>query len=158
MYVPRDLATKRPAEVVRPEPVTAIIPKVRAVEVVQRPSKRALLKEVRRMERRGEIAWASEVVMVSYRAGGGFAVKVGRIADPPEPMPMWAKILTRIGLVLIGFVLALAAFAAAMSALIGSLLALPWMTILGCLGAVAVLALCTRGGRACCRVVVEVWH
>jgi hypothetical protein len=153
-----DIARKRPAEVVRRETVTAIIPRVRAVEVVRRPSKRALLREVYRMERRGEIAWASEVLCVSYRNGGGFAVKVGRIADPPKPMPMWAKLVTRIGLVLIGFTFALAAFAAAMGALIGSLLALPWMTILGCLGMIALLAMCTRGGRACCRVVVEVWH
>ena len=81
-----ELARKRPADVVGTR--TAIMPIVRHVEIVRRPSKSALLREVRGMDRRGEIGWASPVVRLSYRQGGGFAVKVGRIADPPAPMPM----------------------------------------------------------------------
>jgi hypothetical protein len=142
-----ELARLRPAEVVyRPRPTYGF-------EILRGRTKGEVAKAAGRGVRRGDFASVSEVVAVR---SGGYAAKAVRLRPPKEPIPMWAKILVRIGLVLIGLAVAGALFLFALSALIGSLLALPWLTIVGCIGAILLLLIVTPVGRSAVRVVVDV--
>lgn len=144
---PDGLERKRSAEVVfRPRPTYG-------TEIIRGRTKAEVAKAAGRGVRRGDYASVSEVVAVRT---GGYAAKALRLTPPKEPMPMWAKIMVRIGLVLIGLSMAGALFLFALSALIGSLLALPWLMIVGTLGVIFLVCLVTPVGRSAVRVVVDV--
>lgn len=151
----RELAGKRSAEV-RILPALPIPHASEQMIILRAQSKTELIRRVARGQDQGRYGACSEVLHVSDRLGGGYAVKVVSLVRPSEPLPMWSRILIRVGFVLIGVAVAMAALVAALSALVGSLLALPWAVIGGCAVLVFILGMFSRSARRAVRVIVDV--
>lgn len=126
--------------------------------LIRKKSKAAVLRELKKLQRRGYVFSASELAQFHRRAGGGFGVKVSLAKPLPEPMPAWAKGCALVGTVLSGLAIVVMLVLNALAAVFTAAAALPWGTIIGGMIVVALLLGCTRPGRACCRVIVEVWH
>lgn len=155
--MPREVARLRPAEVVR-RPEQTLVMRPVGTHLVRKRSKAATLRELKRLQRRGYVYSASELAQFHRRAGGGWGVKVALAKPLPEPMPGWAKGVALVGTVLAGLGLVGTLLLNALASLTTAAAALPWGTIIGGAVVVALLLACTKPGRACCRIVVEVWH
>ncbi len=145
---------KREAEIVRMSPLPATV-------MITGATKAEVAKKAGNGVRRGKYGAVSEVLAMR---GGGYAAKATIIerAEPKhrnrnEPLPTWARVLVRIGWSIAGILLALAAVIAALSALVGSLVNLPWMTILGAAAVVLLLLLCFSPTRHAVTVIVKVF-
>ena len=143
----KELEGKRPAEIVRAQNY--------GTEILRGQTRGEVLKAADRGVRRGDFRVVGEVVSIR---GGGYAAKAVRARPLPEPMPMWVKICVRIGLVLMGLAIAGSVLVAALSMLLGSLLALPWKAIGGVALLLLIAAMVTSPGRKCCTFVVKVFH
>ncbi len=137
---------KRSAEIVHMEYLRPPMP----VVMITGKTKQDVARKAGRGVARGQFGSVSEVLPV---AGGGYAAKAYLI---PRPARKSRKFPVRAGLVIAAVASSLSALFFAASALLGALLALPWMTILGALGALALLLLATRPGRSVVRVIVDV--
>lgn len=75
------------------------------VTVLRGRSEAAVLRQLKRLQRRGYIYAASPVSRFHRRAGGGYGVKVSLLRELPEPYPAWAKGIIAVGLSLTGMAL-----------------------------------------------------
>jgi anti-sigma factor RsiW len=110
--------------------------------------------------KRGKYGAVSEILHVR----DGYAAKATLIVRPEpkrrapnEPLPMWARVLVRLAWAVAGILMALALVIAALSALVGSLVNLPWMTILGAAVVILFLLLCFAPTRNVITVIVKVF-
>lgn len=154
----QELARKRPANVAVPARTLVDMPRVIGTTIVRGKTERAVLRKVKRLSLRGYIGGASEIARFHSRAGGGYGVKVALIKPLPAPMPGWAKGCALVGSVLAGLSLLAVLVLNALASLFTAAAALPWGTIIGGAIVCALLLAFTRPGRACCRIIVEVWH
>lgn len=156
--LPREVERRRPAEVVPHPARTLVMPKPVGTHVVRGLTKKETLKRVHKLARRGYVLEASPIAEFHTRAGGGYGVKVLLAKPLPEPMPAWAKGVALVGTVLSGLGIVGVLVLNAIASVVAAAAALPWGMILGGLAVVAGVLAFTRPGRACCRIVVEVWH
>lgn len=147
---------KREVEVIRSEPLPARPPEV----ILTGKTRAEVAKKAGAGVKRGKYGSVSEVV--NYR--GGYAAKATLIVRPEpkrrapnEPLPMWARVLVRLAWAVAGILVALALVIAALSALIGSLVNLPWMTILGAAVVILILLLAFPPTRSAVTVIVKVF-
>ena len=75
------------------------------VTVLRGRTEAVVLRQLKRLQRRGYIYAASPVSRINRRAGGGYAVKVSLLRELPEPYPAWAKGIIAVGLSLTGMAL-----------------------------------------------------
>lgn len=149
---------KREAEVVRqelmpPRPATVILTGATRAEVAKAAGRGVM---------KGKYGTVSEILPVR---GGGYAAKATLIPRPErrrfrgahEPLPTWARVLVRLAWAVAGILVALALVIAALSALIGSLVNLPWMTILGAAVVILILLLAFPPTRSAVTVIVKVF-
>jgi len=143
MYVP-ELEHKRSAEVVRRPDQTLVMPKPVGSHLIRRRTKKATLRELHRLSRRGYVASASALAQFHSRAGGGYGVKIALAKPLPEPMPGWAK-----GCALVGATLAVLSILAvfvlnALTAAFTAAAAIPWGFVFGGLVVVVIALLLVK--------------
>lgn len=145
---------KREVEVLRMEPL-----RKPAVVLIKGKTRAEVAKKAGAGVRKGRYGSVSEV----FYTNAGYVAKATLIERPEprhrtkEPLPMWARILVRVLWSVVGILVALALVLAALSALIGSLVNLPWMTILGAAVVVLFLMMCFAPTRHAVTVIVKVF-
>lgn len=125
----QELARKRPAQVVRRQPVPQ--PTTRRVRLLAEPTKARLLQALEWRTRSGQIERTSgDIELLTHgQYAGYYAIRV--VLVPPrkvrEPWPRWAKVCIGAGSVLAG----LALLVGALAWLLQSLAAIPLGLVLG---------------------------
>jgi hypothetical protein len=151
----RHLQVKRDAEIVRMEPLPPRPP----VVLIRGTTRAEVAKKAGAGVRKGKFGSVSEIFYTKdgYVAKATLIVRPEPVHRAKEPLPMWARILTRIAWAFAGLAVGIALILAALSALIGSLVNLPWMTILGAAVVVLFLLLCFAPTRNVVTVIVKVF-
>lgn len=146
---------KKEVEIVRMEPLQTRRPEV----IIRGKTRQAVAKKAGEGVRRGQYGGVSEILYTN----SGYVAKAWLIErpepkhrNPKEPLPMWVRILVRIGWSLAGLVVAAAILTFALASLFGALVNIPWMSVLGVLGVILLICLATSPGRAAVSVIVKV--
>lgn len=148
---------KRPAEIVRMEPY-----RKPATVLITGKTRSEVAKKAGAGVKKGKFGAVSEVLYTNT----GYVAKATLIERPEpkhrpkqarESLPGWVRILVRLLWAGAGLLVALALVLAALSALVGSLVNLPWMTILGGAAVLLFLMMCFAPTRQVITVVVRVF-